>query len=165
MNINPKFENAAVKKVFETYPIAARVPLLRLRQLIFATASATVGVGEIEETLKWGEPAYLTTASKSGSTIRIAWNKKSPNQFGLYFNCKSNLLDTFRSLFPHQVQFEADRAIIFALTDELPEDILRICIGIALTYHQRAKQNANTKPPKTKTTFESTDQRKLVGRS
>ena len=39
--------------------------------LILDTAKMTKGVGAVEETLKWGQPSYLTTATKSGSTIRI----------------------------------------------------------------------------------------------
>ena len=35
-----------------------------LRQLIFETAAATEVVGELEETLKWGEPSYLTPKTK-----------------------------------------------------------------------------------------------------
>ena len=44
---------------------------MKLRQLIFDVAAKTKDVGQLEETLKWGEPAYLTSESKSGSLIRI----------------------------------------------------------------------------------------------
>ena len=53
-------QNRAVARVFEAYPPAIQPKLFVLRELIFATAAATEGVGELEETLKWGEPAYLT---------------------------------------------------------------------------------------------------------
>jgi hypothetical protein len=56
-----------------TYPSGIRKQLLVLRELIFAAAQASKGVGELEETLKWGEPAYVTAQSKSGSTVRIDW--------------------------------------------------------------------------------------------
>ena len=39
-----------------------RKKLLHLRQIILDTASETEGVNELEETLKWGEPSYLTEA-------------------------------------------------------------------------------------------------------
>ena len=67
-------------QVLETYPPAMRRRLKVLRKLILHTAASTVGVGPLEETLKWGEPAYSTTQSGSGSTIRIAWKKSSPAQ-------------------------------------------------------------------------------------
>ena len=92
------FQSAAVAQVFEHYPANARHQLLALRDLIFKTASNTAGVGQIEETLKWGEPAYLTPDSKSGSTIRIAWKKSAPSLRSMYFNCNTSLVDTFRTL-------------------------------------------------------------------
>jgi hypothetical protein len=60
--------NVAVAQAFEVYPSKMRRKLLVLRQLILDIAAATDGVGEIEETLKWGEPAYLTK-NKGGSTV------------------------------------------------------------------------------------------------
>ncbi|MFT5337424.1 MAG: hypothetical protein ACI9YL_001426 [Luteibaculaceae bacterium] len=39
-----------------------------LRQLIRATVPEIEGVNSLEETLKWGEPSYLT---KYGSTLRM----------------------------------------------------------------------------------------------
>lgn len=61
----------AVDAVFKAYPQPAKTRLLALRRLILATAKATRGVGRIEEALKWGQPSYLTTETKSGSTVRI----------------------------------------------------------------------------------------------
>jgi hypothetical protein len=58
----------AVDGVFDAYPKPVKAKLLALRRLILDTAKATQGVGELEETLKWGQPSYLTTESKSGST-------------------------------------------------------------------------------------------------
>ena len=46
------FANAAVAQAFEAYPPNMRRKLLALRELIFKTAEATNGVGEIEETLR-----------------------------------------------------------------------------------------------------------------
>ena len=77
--------NPSVADVFERYPAAVRPKLLALRKLIFETAEATEGVGPVTETLKWGEPAYLTEASKSGTTVRIAWKARSPKQQEQFF--------------------------------------------------------------------------------
>jgi hypothetical protein len=76
------FENAAVARVFAAYPPEVRWKLGALRELIFATAAATEGVGTLEETLRWGEPAYVTSQTKSGSTIRIDWKPSDPGQSG-----------------------------------------------------------------------------------
>jgi hypothetical protein len=63
--------NPAVGAVFAAYPKPLKAKLLALRRLILDTAATTTGVGALEETLKWGQPSYLTAATKSGSTIRI----------------------------------------------------------------------------------------------
>ena len=138
------FESSTVAQAFEAYPPAMRLRLLALRQLIFDTAAATEGVGPLDETLKWGEPAYVTSQSKSGSTIRIDWKKKSPSQYAMYFNCQTSLVETFRTLFPHDFKFEGNRAIVFGESDAVPQDALALCIAAALTYH-RAKPAVHAK--------------------
>ncbi len=47
--------------------------MLRLRDLIFATAAATPGVGTIDEDLRWGQPAYLTAETQSGTALRLGY--------------------------------------------------------------------------------------------
>ena len=139
------FDNTAVAQAFKDCPAPARARLLALRELIFRTAAETPGVGEIEETLKWGEPAYVTAASKSGSTIRIGWKKPQARQYAIYFNCQTTLVDTFRTLFPGEFRFEGNRAIVFDVADPqaeaVPADSLALCIAAALTYH-RSKRSA-----------------------
>ena len=67
--IGPAFRDARVAAVFDGYPPALRARLLMLRTLIFDCAAATDGVGNLVETLKWGQPAYLTERPRSGTTI------------------------------------------------------------------------------------------------
>jgi hypothetical protein len=45
--------NAKVAAVFRAYPSGVAVKLRALRRLIFAVASKSKEVGELEETLKW----------------------------------------------------------------------------------------------------------------
>src|SRR5262245_1927273 len=78
--------------LFEAYPATVRARLLALRRLIFATAKATNGVGALEETLKWGQPSYLTVETGSGSTIRIDQMKPAADQVAIYFHCQTNLV-------------------------------------------------------------------------
>ena len=138
-------KNVAVAQVFEDYPPAIRRKLLALRELIFEVAASTDGVGKREETLKWGEPAYVTEQSKSGSTVRIAWKKSSPKNYAMYFHCQTNLVETFRRLFPSDFKFEGNRAIVFHEFDEAPTEALSSCIAAALTYH-RDKARAMKRP-------------------
>jgi hypothetical protein len=139
------FTNQAVAAAFDAYPPEARSRLMSLRELVFKTAAATDGVGELEEALKWGEPAYLTSKTKSGSTIRIAWKKSAPTQYAMYFNCQTDLVETFRTLFPSDFRFEGNRAIAFDTDARVPTASLVFCIAAALTYHLRKAETA-TRP-------------------
>ena len=130
------FADAKVRKLFESYPAPVRTNLIKLRKLIFDTAKSLDGVGEIAETLKWGQPSYLTSESKSGSTIRID-RIKDDDGYAMYFNCQTDLVATFRELYPTQMSYGGNRSILFGATDKIPEKALRHCIGLALTYHSR----------------------------
>jgi len=128
------FRDPAVKARFDAYPQRAQAKLLALRELLFEVAAGTSGVGEIEETLKWGEPAYVTK-NKSGSTVRMDWKHKAPDQYALYFNCQTTLIETFRTLFPNDFKFAGNRALIFAIDQPIPKDAVSMCLARALTYH------------------------------
>jgi hypothetical protein len=128
--------NSAVAEVFRSYPTEIRRKLLALRKIIFEVAKKTSGVGELEETLKWGEPAYMTAKSKSGSTIRLGWKKSNPAQYAIYFNCQTNLVESFRALFRSEFSFVGNRAIVFDVGDPIPKNAVYVCIAAALTYHR-----------------------------
>jgi hypothetical protein len=126
--------NSAVEAVFSAYPRPVKEKLLVLRRLIFDTARATRGVGVIEETLRWGQPSYLTPETKSGSTIRIDQVKPSASEYAIYFHCQTNLVETFRELYP-ELRFGGNRSILLDTESKLPEAALRHCLALALTYH------------------------------
>lgn len=134
------FSNAEVAAKFDTYPPKVRRKILALRELVFRTAAATEGVGEIEESLKWGEPAYVTK-NKSGSTVRMDWKKNDPNHYAMYFHCQTNLVETFRTMFPHDFKFEGNRALVFSLEDKVPQDLLAMCIAVSFTYHLNKRRS------------------------
>ena len=98
--------DAAVAKIFATYPPKLRKRLLAVRRMIFDVAEKTEGVGKLQETLKWGEPAYVTAETGSGSTIRLNRHKKQDWQYAVYFHCQTTLVDSFRGLFPKTFKFE-----------------------------------------------------------
>jgi hypothetical protein len=108
--------------------------LLQVRDLIFATAAAHDDVGEITETLKWGEPAYLTDETGSGSTIRLGRLKDSEHA-AILFNCKTTLVDTFRDRFPDQFEYRQTRALLLPVAGKLPKRELSVCLSLALKYH------------------------------
>jgi hypothetical protein len=116
--------------------------LLALRRLIFETAQTTGGVGALQETLKWGQPSYLTPQTNSGSTIRIDQVKSAAGRYAVYFHCQTNLVETFRELYPTQLRFEGNRSIVLDVKDELPRAELRHCVALALTYHLNKRKSA-----------------------
>ena len=126
--------DSAVEAVFDAYPEPVKARLLSLRRLILATAKSTKGVGVVEETLKWGQPSYLTPETKSGSTIRIDQVKPVPGQYAVYFHCQTNLVETFRELYP-ELRYGGNRSILLNAQDKVPEAALRHCVALALTYH------------------------------
>ncbi len=135
-NISDKITNIDVAAVFESYPKEIRTKLMFLRELILETAASIEAVGEIEETLKWGEPSYLTPKTKSGSTVRIDWKKAQAKQYAMYFKCTANLVVAFREKYPKKFKYEKNRAIVFNMDDEIPVKELKTCIALALTYHR-----------------------------
>ncbi|TGL59734.1 DUF1801 domain-containing protein [Leptospira ognonensis] len=128
-------QNPMVAEVYFNYPVAIREKLLQLRALVLLVARQTEGVGRIEEGLRWGEPSFLTTESKSGSTIRVHTVKNHPNQYAMYFNCKTDLINRFHQKYPTKLKFSGNRAILFELDEEIPLEIVKECITEALTYN------------------------------
>jgi hypothetical protein len=121
-----------VAHVFDRYPEHIRPKMEYLRHLILEAAAAIPEVTRLEETLKWGEPSYLT---KKGSTIRMDWKEKSPDQYAMYFKCTSKLVPTFREVFPDTFTYEGNRAIVFGLDEPVPAEALKECITAGLRYH------------------------------
>jgi len=123
-----QIENQQVREKFNSYPAPIREKMLALRQLVLEVADAP-----LEETLKWGEPSYLC---QQGSTVRMDAKPKQPEQYALYFNCKSKLVDTFRELYADRFHFDGNRAIIFQLNDTPDKVALKHCIFLSLNYHK-----------------------------
>jgi hypothetical protein len=139
------FSDPAVDAVFRTYPKPVRSRLLALRRLIFDVARTTKDVGRIEETLKWGQPSYLTANSGSGSTIRIDRVKSATDQYAVYFHCQTDLVTTFRELYPRELRYGGNRSILFNTADRIPEPPLRHCLALALTYHLNKRKGARAR--------------------
>lgn len=126
--------NPEVKAIFDSYSPSIRSRLIQLRNLILETAAETDGVKHIEETLKWGEPAYLTN---SGSTIRLDAKDHDASTVALYFHCQTSLVETFRALHGDRFNYDGNRAILFNTGEPLPADAVKQCVALALTYHKR----------------------------
>jgi hypothetical protein len=134
-----------VAEALGRYSEPIRLRLLQIRDLIFAVAAETEGVGPLTETLKWGEPAYLTEASRSGTTIRLGVSKSAPDHCAVFVNCQTTLIDTFRAHFADDFAFEGQRALLLPAAGDLRREPLALCLRAALTYHrQKAAQKTHT---------------------
>ncbi len=140
INQNPKIEQK-----LKSYPKEIIPKIQFLRDLIIETAKENESILEIEETLKWGEPSYL---AKKGSTIRIDWKPKKPNQYAMYFKCTSKLVLTFKEVFGDTFNYETTRAIVFGLDEKVPIKELKECVEMALTYHNIKDKPLLGKEPK-----------------
>ena len=129
------FDDPNVKRVFSAFPDEVKDGLLELRDLIFDVAARTKGVGRLEETLKWGQPAYLTPETKSGTTIRLGCPKAGG--FAIYVHCQTSVISDFRALFPDEFDYEGNGAIHFEPAKDLPAKKLELFITRALTYHRK----------------------------
>ncbi len=139
------FQDAAVEATFNAYPKPLQAKLLALRRLIFDTARTTQGVGALQETLKWGQPSYLTPETRSGSTLRIDQVKSTADQYAVYFHCQTDLVETFRGLYPTELDYGGNRSILLRAGDDVPIAALRHCIGLALTYHLNKRKAARAR--------------------
>jgi hypothetical protein len=112
--------------------------------MIFEVAAATPGVGKLEETLKWGQPSYLTTSSKSGTTIRLDRLSGAADQYALFVPCQTDLVQQFKEIYPNSLRFQGTRAVVMNTEDAAPVEALRHCIALALTYKVRKKAKRTT---------------------
>lgn len=119
-----------IQEKFDRYPEHIAPLMLTLRGLMFSVAESH-NLGNVEETLKWGEPSYWV---KNGSAVRIDWKPKNPNQYFLFFHCKTKLIDTFRELYSRSLEFQGNRAIVLNANQKLPKAIVRHCIELAFKY-------------------------------
>lgn len=122
-----------VNQVFANYPESVLEKMGFLRDLVIETAQEIDDLEELEETLKWGEPSFVT---KYGSTLRMDWKQKTPDQYAMYFQCTSRLVETFRIVFEHELLFEGNRAIVFQMDQKIPVLELKECIKATLNYHK-----------------------------
>ena len=126
-------QDPKAERVFENYPGFIKGKMNALRKLIIDTASKTEEVEELIETLRWGEPSYLT---RTGATIRIDWKEKNPDQYAIYFNCNSKLVPSIKAVYGNLFAYEGNRAIIFSKSEKLPKSELKSVIKAALRYHR-----------------------------
>lgn len=129
----------AVTQAIAAMPAAVRARLRTLRTMIREVADATPGVGPLTETLKWGQPAFLTMETGSGTTLRLGTDKMAPDTAKLFVPCQTDLIEQFRMHYGDTLRYSGKRAVIPGDLGPSEEAALRHCIALALTYHARRK--------------------------
>lgn len=126
---------ALVADAYGAIPAPIRNSMLLVRERIFTVAQSNADIGPLTETLKWGEPSYLPRKARIGTTVRLGYSSKRPEQWGLFVSCQTTLIDAYRGLFADELRFDGNRGIIFQAAEKPPLDTLDVCIEMALTYH------------------------------
>lgn len=120
------------------WPVKARNTLWQCRE-IFETVAKQAAVGTLDETLKWGQPSWRPTKPRTGSTLRMDWNPKFPDQLSLFVDCKTDLAARMQTLYPHLSENDGQRHLAISLDAPLPVQAITHLADMTFTYH-RAKR-------------------------
>jgi len=127
-----------VAAALQACPPNARAHLSDLRELILQSASKMPEVGPVSETLKWGQPAFLTSKTKSGTTVRLGWSEGG-DTVSLFVHCQTSLVVEWREHYGDELSFVGNREISIPTRSPLPRVPLQHCVAMALTYHSRKR--------------------------
>ena len=74
--------------------------------------------------------------------------KAGVRAYAVFFHCQTNLVETFRELYPRAELWRQPRILLDA-EKKVPEAELRHCVALALTYHLRKRKGAGARylPP------------------
>ncbi len=127
------FTDPAIEERFGSFPSTQRALLLRLRELILATASGSELPCGVDETLKWGEPSYAPVKARVGSAVRLG--SFDGERVAMYFNCQTSLVEQIRSVYGDALQYSKSRAVLFAVAEPLQAETVVACARMAFRYH------------------------------
>lgn len=127
-----------IRKAYDRFDALVAKRLLEIRLLILELAEQDDQIGKITETLKWGEPSYLTEQSKSGTTIRLSKVNDEANYCGIYVHCQTRLISEFRDSFADALEFSGNRAVLIDVNKPLEETPVKMFLQKALTYHLKS---------------------------
>lgn len=121
-----------VQAVFDAAPSEARQGMMHLRELILNVASELPEIGRLSETLRWGQPAYVTS-KRAGASLRLG--RPKTGGFALYTHCQTSLIADFATAFPNMDRVEGTRAIHFTKATQIDPIRHGMLIKSILTYH------------------------------
>lgn len=121
-----------VDRIISGYAPTTREGVLALRALILKEAAAMPQIGLLTETLKWGQPAYLTRTRK-GSTLRLGPHRDAC--FALFAHCQTSIIESYARSFPGWDRIDGNRAVLFDTPDQIEPERLGHLIRHGLGYH------------------------------
>lgn len=136
--MNENTPDLQIESVFARYEPEVQACLRKLRAIIFDVAEEE-NAGPLEETLKWGQPSYLTNRSKAGTTVRIDADQSNGGRVALYVNCQTSLVGEWRERFD-DFSFGGNRSVHLASLEDIDRTEVRMMIADALTYHRRKRR-------------------------
>lgn len=138
--MTPDFASPDAARCFALNDPEARKGLLTLRALIFSTAEQLPQIGRLEETLRWGQPAYLTPDTKAGTTLRLGPHKAA--RFALFVPCQSRVIPDYIAAFPAWDRIDGTRAVLFERAEDVEPLRHGWLIRHALSYKLPKRQRA-----------------------
>ena len=118
--------------ILSAWPREARAAFIALRALCHDAAGAA-GVGALEESLKWGQPAWRPLRPRTGATLRALWRDAAPDTLALYVDCKTDLAARMQVVYP--ALGNDGRRTIETPLHPLPADALHHLAAMTFTYH------------------------------
>ncbi|MGJ8625409.1 MAG: hypothetical protein ACSHXB_00505 [Sulfitobacter sp.] len=123
------------------WPEAAQHAILHCRTM-FHDIATKADVGALDEALKWGQPSWRPVKPRTGSTLRMDWNPKFPNQMSLFVDCKTDLAARMQDLYPDLPANDGQRHLAISLDAPLPEQALAHLADMTFTYHRSKPKTA-----------------------
>ena len=123
-----------VSQKLAAYPRALSERLCALRALILDIATSSLAIGTVDESLKWGQASFATTAPKSGTPIRMDGDAER-GTYSVYVSCSTDIIESFRDLHPDLFEYHGNREIRLCLSDPLPVAELTLFLTAALRYY------------------------------
>ena len=119
---------------------------IKLRELIFAAAFEQPIIGELEETVKWGEASFTPVRKNIGSSVRLQPRKNG--DVALMFICTTGLVEWFQDIYPGVFKTQGKRALVFSAGENMPEPEIKHVIAMALTHKLKVsdENSANAWP-------------------
>ena len=119
----------------ETWPARAQAHFVTLRGIVHEVA-ASEDIGPLDESLKWGQPAWRPKRQRVGSTLRVDWSPAFPDRLMAFVDCKTDLAAQMDTRFPGQFANDGRRALGFDLGAALDQDAIWTLAHLTLSYHR-----------------------------